>query len=172
MKYKHSELWNYIELETTHELRWSEFYWKKWDERPWLFKVEISFYRYSLSLISALLFVISTMYYHIFILCLVEPLCEVHPRLYCLRHQLQTQYHGPILHRPLHATARCASHISRLQSSLHSCLHYCVLDFSSILSSRQMRILYSKYCVVKDQPTSSIYCMLKSLDVERGKVGL
>ena len=51
--------------------------------------------------------------------------------------------------------------------SLNSCLHHCVLDLSSVLSSPP--IDNNKNCVVKDPTASSIYCMLKSLDVGHGK---
>ena len=53
--------------------------------------------------------------------------------------------------------------------SLNSCLHHCVLDLSSVLSSPP--IDNNKNCVVKDPTASSIYCMLKSLDVGHEKEG-
>ena len=99
---------------------------------------KISVYCYSLSLISAVLYEISTMSYHVFILCLAELLVN------CFAKRIRNNTCGHIVTDQdcivICMPLRSERATSRLQSSLDSCLNNCVFDFSSVLSSRQMTI--------------------------------
>ena len=94
------------------------------------------------------------MSYDTFNLYSVQPLRQAHPAYHC----------GP----RLHYTDCVALHA---ELAIYQDTMELFVYLTSLQCCQATQLIIIKSCVVKDPTASSIYCMLKSLDVGPGKVG-